>query len=704
MPRTSPVWSKFYDHPKSVGISVCKICKANVQRGGRSGTHTNTTNLFSHLASKHRVVYDHLKGQRINRSLNCPSESCPEQIGTSASSSSVGVDEHNLNEDNDVIQTSPPLIVKRPSTVQSKLRLSNSFTSQSSLQGIDFSAASSKNSESDSTTSKNLLTPSPSNISHKIYDFFRPKSLRSTSLTSMRINVDISRLLIEQLLPFSIVDSNSFRTLINNLEPGYQVPSRMYFCRIMLPFLQKELFDGLRNELRDVKSCSLTTDCWTAKSSPDVALMSFTCHWVNEKDMSLQHAVLAAKPLKSRHTAPNLKVEILSIMNKWGLEGKVNAIISDNAANLVAAIEDIPGVTHIPCASHTLQLVVMNEVLRDISLNEIITQAKKIVTYYKHSTKATISFQNSQSAINAPSHRLIQDVPTRWNSTFLMLNRLYEQREAIIDHLTKEKINAKGEAAKQIQNIITAYINLNWEDVDKFIELLKPFYEMTMKLNKDRSILSEIIPLSYGTRSQLADQSCSGMETTQEAYLASLNQRFDEYENIQFCTFATTLDPRYKLHIFQEEKRNAIREALKKMMSEHISSSTADQASELSKSAQSEASKRARSSLDFALRRVLKRVDDKPAGVAETNELDEYLRIEPIDLDADPFDWWRINATSFPRVAKLAMQYLHAPSTSVASERLFSIAGRAYTPLRNRLKGNHAEMLLVLNANRERGM
>ena len=603
-----------------------------------------------------------------------------------------------------------PVAIEPQATLQSRnglsqFPLSDSRTSQTSLLCVDFgNATKTKEDSASATWSDKPPTPCPSTRSQKIYDYLRPKSLRSTSATAMRINVDISRMIVEQMLPFSIVDSTSFRILINNLEPGYRIPSRMYFCRIMLPFLQKELIDGLRRELRDVKRCSLTTDCWTAKPSPDVALISITCHWVNEQDMSLQHAVLAAKPLLSRHSAPNLKTEIQTIINEWGLEGKVNAIITDNAANLVAAIDDIPGITHIPCASHTLQLVVMNEILQDTLLNEIITQAKKIVSYYKHSTQATIGLKKSQSSINAPCHRLIQDVPTRWNSTFIMLSRLYEQREAIIDHLSKEKSIAKGEAAKHIQNVITAYIKINWEEVDTLIEILKPFYEMTQRLQKDSSILSEIIPLSSGTKSQLADQAFPAMESTREAFLQSLSLRFEQYENIEFCSFATALDPRYKLHIFGEEKRIAIREALKMKIINLYSSNSDQHAIQSTKPAQNETTKRVRTSLDFALRRVLGRVEEKRAGDSQTNELDEYLRIEPIDLDADPFDWWRINVTSFPTVAKLAAQYLHAPSTSVASERLFSIAGRAYTPLRNRLKGNRAELLLLLNTNRARGL
>jgi hypothetical protein len=62
-----------------------------------------------------------------------------------------------------------------------------------------------------------------------------------------------------------------------------------------------------------------------------------------------------------------------------------------------------------------------------------------------------------------------------------------------------------------------------------------------------------------------------------------------------------------------------------------------------------------------------------------------------------PLDWWRVIATKFPMVAKLAMQLLAIPETSAPSERVFSVAGITIANDRARLLPKSANELLFLH-------
>ena len=80
-----------------------------------------------------------------------------------------------------------------------------------------------------------------------------------------------------------------------------------------------------------------------------------------------------------------------------------------------------------------------------------------------------------------------------------------------------------------------------------------------------------------------------------------------------------------------------------------------------------------------------------------SDQLNTYL-VEPlITFDRDScYSWWVSNRYSFPHLAKIAWQYLCAPPTSEASEKLFSGAGDVYDDSRSRLAPEKAEMLLII--------
>lgn len=63
---------------------------------------------------------------------------------------------------------------------------------------------------------------------------------------------------------------------------------------------------------------------------------------------------------------------------------------------------------------------------------------------------------------------ILQDVATRWNSTFDMLNRLQELDDAIVLFASRERIKD--------------WNNMQWDVVPKLIAVLQPFKEVTVKV------------------------------------------------------------------------------------------------------------------------------------------------------------------------------------------------------------------------------
>jgi len=69
----------------------------------------------------------------------------------------------------------------------------------------------------------------------------------------------------------------------------------------------------------------------------------------------------------------------------------------------------------------------------------------------------------------------------------------------------------------------------------------------------------------------------------------------------------------------------------------------------------------------------------KRASPTSVDEVAEYLCLEEIDLESDPFTWWKGRKEKFPVLCSLAMKYLSAYTSSTVSEKLFSDANSLLT-------------------------
>ena len=90
--------------------------------------------------------------------------------------------------------------------------------------------------------------------------------------------------------------------------------------------------------------------------------------------------------------------------------------------------------------------------------------------------------------------------------------------------------------------------------------------------------------------------------------------------------------------------------------------------------------------------------DEKDKRVMLAHEIQKYKEITRLEMNKDPFDWWKCNAVMFPLLSFLAARMLSSPPSSVESERTFSIGGNVVTKDRTRLTAGHTEQLIFLNS------
>lgn len=215
------------------------------------------------------------------------------------------------------------------------------------------------------------------------------------------------------------------------------------------------------------------TDMW----SDQYTQRSFIClsaHYIIDS-FDLKVAVLGVKEFQNdKKTAVNILQHVKDILDEYGLQNKFksSAIVTDNGANVVAAFSKYK---RISCACHNLNLV-MDDVMEKNPVDEIkclIENSKKLVKYFKHSE---LNHKLSKS--------LKQEVKTRWNSTYIMLNSIREVQKEIQSLLLSK-------------NEIKRISDIDFTLMENLLTFLKPFKDCSEKLSSEKEPTMHIYALWY---------------------------------------------------------------------------------------------------------------------------------------------------------------------------------------------------------------
>lgn len=140
----------------------------------------------------------------------------------------------------------------------------------------------------------------------------------------------IAEFVISDYRPISVVSSPGFRNMIKTIHGTYEPPSRQTIDR-RVTALCVNMESKLKGLIRLRKWITLTVDGWSDKSKHSYVMA--TAHW--SENFILQRCVLAVNPLRTRHTAINLRASVTDVLNRLEFRGQIFAKVHDNASNIV---------------------------------------------------------------------------------------------------------------------------------------------------------------------------------------------------------------------------------------------------------------------------------------------------------------------------------------------------------------------------------
>ena len=106
---------------------------------------------------------------------------------------------------------------------------------------------------------------------------------------------------------------------------------------------------------------------------------------------------------------------------------------------MVSAVNQT-GFSHIPCLAQSQQLSMLHG-FEAADTEVLFVKCRKLIGHFRHSPVNTTELQNCSDSSLC---KLQQDVPTRWNSVFEMLQSLLRAREALTLYISIDGKPYKG--------------------------------------------------------------------------------------------------------------------------------------------------------------------------------------------------------------------------------------------------------------------
>ncbi|XP_078436624.1 putative transcriptional regulator tpeD [Wolffia australiana] len=578
------------------------------------------------------------------------------------------------------------------------------------------------------------------------YDFLSPK-LYLHDITKERTKEEFIRFICDNDLPWKLVKKKSFRRLwFFGTQVVGDVPGPDAI-KATTSTMYTEVRGKLIEMFADIHSVSLTVDTWTSRNN--LSLQRVTAHWIDD-DWKLCDLLLAIRRIKGSHYGPNLVRLVVEVAYEYGIESKLCAITSDNASNnrtMMASIVDQlktvnPQFTmdrHVPCVAHVLNLVVQSgmRIIRKPKAPEISTvRGRDLQPYAALATNEHTDLQGDEcssttfaplgvavsrvraivNAIQGSKQRMEKyvdmckmfelpnsikikvDYPTRWNSTFKMLERALAKRE-VLDHMAVSFLSASSTECALCQE--------DWDLIEEYLSILGPLCEGSdyvcsakrLPINDVTSLISDLKSqleqAIYSAGATLDDEQREALRSTCSAMYNKLMHYAKVIWGNHTVPMAGTLDPFSKIDVVRPSYREGVLSYLGGLLDSACNTSATGY-----DSVQDESSGRHRPDHFVSTKLQYTRpCKTRRPRATPRQELDKYLNIPCSEEEDSPLSWWKdVGTRYFSNLTKIASQFLAISPTSASVERLFSIGRGITTYHRGSLDADNIETLMLLRA------
>ncbi|XP_062852522.1 zinc finger BED domain-containing protein 4 [Trichomycterus rosablanca] len=697
----SEVWHHFMVSPGDQFKALCRYCPCVISRGKRGDFGTSC--LMRHLMRRHPDVLKNQKstGSKVSFRLALAAD---EDMSASASDSPASEKK----------QHTQAVFSKKTSKLWNHFSLSSADPTKVVCLHCNRTISRGKKTtnlgtsclfrhmqrfhghalENKSNLSGDVSTESQEN--QKLMDTLETsEKFTDSHPVAKKITKLVAEMLALDLQPSTLVENDGLTRLLEYLQPQYCLPSSSYFTSTAIPEMYESVKEVVLMHLKEAEGgiVHFTASIWVSSQTREY--LTLTAHWVTfESHVRPQgqdfhcSALLGVSPIDCDYNMVSIQKQLEYLWDTWIVSSglKIGFTVTDNQA-IGNVLEDS---THalMHCFGHNIDVIVTEAIKSQRMVQNLLSIGRKICERVHRSEKAKEKLAELQKAYNLPENQLIQDIPSKWRTSYFMLERLVEQKKAI-DEMSLEC---------NFRELISCD---QWEVMQSVCNALKPFEVACREMSNRTATLGQVIPLIHilNRKIDMLFDETMGIDNMLKSLKDAMVTRMSPILQDPCYTWATMLDPRYKTSLFTEEeaercKQELIREVEQVSMS---ASPLSNGCSEVSLSSSSSTTNKDNLwALMDDIRQKIKQ-DDRP----KSSELAvlEYLEEDILDQSCDPLDYWNLKLFLWPELAKVAVRYAGCPPSIAPAETLFSTSSANCALNQSRPSLENLERLLFLKVN-----
>ncbi|XP_036376341.1 zinc finger BED domain-containing protein 4 [Megalops cyprinoides] len=709
----SEVWHHFIVSPVDQLKALCRYCPCVISRGKRGDFGTSC--LMRHLMRRHPDV---LKGQKSTYDKAASPRSpyatlaAAEALSANAADSPVGEKKpHTLPVfskktsklwNHFSICTADPtkvVCLHCSRTISRGKKTTNLGTSclfrhmqrfhghvlenNSSISGVVSSA--------DIQVKQELMDTSSYEENRERFDEYHPVAKKITKLVAEMLALDLQ--------PSTLVENVGLNRLLEYLQPQYSLPSSSYFTSTAIPEMYERVKEVVVTHLKEAEGgiVHFTTSVWVSSQTREY--LTLTAHWVTYESCVRPQgqdfhcsALLSISPIDCDYNILNIQKQLEYLWDTWinssGL--KIGFTVTDNES-IANTVEDNDHAA-VQCFGHTIDLIVSEAIKSQRMVQNLLSIARKICERVHRSAKAKEKLVELQKAYHLPENQLVQDVPSKWKTSFYMLERLVEQKKAI-DEMSIEC---------NFRELISCD---QWEVMQSVCNALKPFEVACREMSNRTATLGQVIPLIHilNRKIDMLFDETMGIDNMLKSLKEAMVSRMSSTLHDSRYTWATMLDPRYKTSLFTVEEAEQCKQDLIRELEASLSTSAetkpslSNGCSEVPSPSSSILSNK--DNLWALMDDIRNKIKQEERPKSSELAVLEYLEEEILDQSCDPLDYWNLKKFLWPDLAKVAVRYVGCPPSIVPAETLFSTASLNCAQSQSRPLLENLEDLIFLKVN-----